>query len=147
TYIVDDIGDTVVEMENGGTDTVQTTVASYILDANVENLTFTGTGDFTGAGNGLNNVITGGAGNDSLYGGDGNDRLLGGDGDDFLHGGAGDDILNAGGGNDAVNGGAGNDTINLGAGFSTIVYDEENFGDDVVASFDANPNGGGQDRI
>ena len=147
TYIVDDVGDTVVEMENGGTDTVQTTVASYILDANVENLTFTGTGDFTGAGNGLNNVITGGAGNDSLYGGDGNDRLLGGDGDDFLHGGAGDDILNAGGGNDTLNGGAGNDTINLGAGFSTIVYDEENFGDDVVASFDANPNGGGQDRI
>ena len=147
TYVVDDIGDTVVELENGGTDTVQTTVASYILDANVENLTFTGTGDFTGAGNGLDNVVTGGVGNDSLYGGDGNDRLVGGDGDDFLHGGAGDDTLNAGAGNDAVNGGGGNDTINLGAGFNTIVYDEEGFGDDTVASFDANPNGGGQDRI
>lgn len=147
TYIVDDIGDTVVELENGGTDTVQTTVASYILDANVENLTYTGTGTFTGAGNELNNVITGGAGNDSLYGGAGNDRLVGGDGDDFLHGGAGDDVINAGNGNDAVNGGAGNDTINLGAGFSRLVYDELDFGDDVVSSFDANPTGGGQDKI
>lgn len=147
TYIVDDIGDTVVELAGGGTDTVQTTVASYILDANVENLTFAGAGDFTGAGNGLDNVVTGGDGNDSLYGGDGNDRLSGGDGDDFLDGGAGDDVLNAGAGNDAVRGGAGNDTINLGDGFSTIVYDAPDFGSDTVASFDANPNGGGQDRI
>jgi Ca2+-binding RTX toxin-like protein len=147
TYIVDDLGDTVVELANGGTDTVQTTLASYLLDANVENLAYTGTGSFTGAGNGLDNTLTGGVGNDSLYGGAGNDRLFGEDGNDFLDGGDGDDTINAGAGNDAVRGGAGNDTINVGDGFSTIVYDTADFGNDTVASFDANPNGGGQDRI
>lgn len=147
TYIVSDLRDVVVEEENGGRDTVQTSVATYILNPNVENLTFTGTGDFTGAGNELNNVITGGDGNDSLYGEDGADRLVGGLGDDLLHGGAGDDRLNGGNGDDAINGGAGDDAINVGAGFNTIVYDQENFGNDTVASFDANPNGGGQDKI
>jgi Ca2+-binding RTX toxin-like protein len=116
------------------------------LDVNVERLTYTGAGDFTGAGNELDNIITGGIGADSLYGGLGSDRLVGGEGDDSLHGGDGGDVLNGGGGNDAIHGGAGNDTINVGGGFNTIVYDTANFGTDTVASFDANPNGG-QDKI
>jgi Ca2+-binding RTX toxin-like protein len=146
TYIVDDLEDTVVELANGGTDTVQTSLSSYTLDANVERLAYTGTGEFTGAGNELDNIITGGVGADSLYGGLGNDRLVGGEGNDSLHGGDGDDTLNGGAGDDAIHGGAGNDTINVGGGFNTIVYNEANFGTDTVASFDANPNGG-QDKI
>ncbi|KQY26650.1 peroxidase family protein [Rhizobium sp. Root482] len=146
SYIVDDLGDTVVELANGGTDTIQTSLSSYTLDANVERLTYTGTGEFTGAGNGLDNVITGGIGADSLYGDLGNDRLVGGEGDDFLDGGDGDDTLNGNNGNDAVRGGAGNDTINVGGGFNTIVYNTANFGTDTVASFDANSTGG-QDKI
>jgi Ca2+-binding RTX toxin-like protein len=137
TYIVDDLGDTVVELANGGTDTVQTSLASYMLDANVENLTYTGTGDFTGAGNELNNIITGGTGADSLFGGDGNDTINGGSGDDSLQGGAGNDTLNGGDGNDAINGGAGNDTIDVGGGFNTIVYNQPGFGNDIINSFDA----------
>ena len=73
TYVVDNVGDVVVEAVGGGTDTVQTTLSSYTLGANVENLTFTGTGNFKGTGNGLANVITGGAGNDTLDGGAGSD--------------------------------------------------------------------------
>lgn len=146
TYIVDDLGDTVVELANGGTDTVQTSLSSYTLDANVERLTYTGAGEFTGAGNELDNIITGGTGADSLYGGLGNDRLVGGEGNDSLHGGDGDDTLNGGDGDDAIHGGTGDDTINVGGGFNTIVYNEANFGTDTVASFDANPNGG-QDKI
>ena len=53
------------EAVGGGTDTVQTTLSSYTLGANVENLTFTGTGNFAGTGNALNNVILGGAGTDT----------------------------------------------------------------------------------
>src|SRR5690606_35267789 len=94
TYIIDDYGDTVVELENeGNADEILAGIDSYSLDANVERLTYTGTGDFTGAGNELDNRITGGAGNDSLYGLDGNDRLDGGEGDDYLDGGSGDDDL------------------------------------------------------
>ena len=50
------------EAAGAGTDTVQTALASYTLGAaNVENLTFTGSGNFAGTGNALDNVITGGA--------------------------------------------------------------------------------------
>ena len=98
TYVVDAAADVVVEVAGGGTDTVQTSLASYTLGANVENLTYTGVGNFVGNGNGLNNVITGGVGNDTLNGGGGNDILTGGDGADVLNGGAGNDTLLGGDG-------------------------------------------------
>ncbi len=62
---------------------MQTALAAYALSLNVENLTFTGTTAFTGTGNSLNNVITGGIGNDTLNGGAGADTLIGGLGDDL----------------------------------------------------------------
>ncbi|HEY8117621.1 MAG TPA: hypothetical protein VIE91_00130 [Methylophilaceae bacterium] len=97
TYIVNDAADIITETATGGTsDTVQTSSLDSIdlsSDyANVENLTYTGSGDFTGTGNELNNVITGGSGNDTLIGNAGNDTLIGGAGDDSLDGGAGNDI-------------------------------------------------------
>ncbi|MGO7160974.1 M10 family metallopeptidase C-terminal domain-containing protein, partial [Rhizobium johnstonii] len=84
TYIVDNVGDVVTEGLNEGGDLIKTTLSSYALTniANVENLTFTGTGDFIGTGNALANAITGGAGNDTLDGGAGNDKLDGGAGND-----------------------------------------------------------------
>ena len=81
-FIVDDAGDIVIEASAGGTDRVETNLASYTLTANVENLKFTGAGNFSGAGNDLANTITGGAGNDTLNGGAGVDTLVGGAGDD-----------------------------------------------------------------
>ena len=54
------------------------------LAAYVENLRFNGVGGFLGIGNGLDNVIAGGAGTDPLYGADGNDVLIGGAGADAL---------------------------------------------------------------
>ena len=69
TYVVDNVGDTVTENPNEGIDTVRTTLASYTLGANVENLAFIGTGNFTGTGNALNNVITGGSGINTFNGG------------------------------------------------------------------------------
>ena len=93
TYIVDNTGDVVTEAINQGIDTISTTLTSFSLAAlaNVENLTFTGTADFTGTGNAVANVITGGSGNDKLDGGSGNDTLDGGAGNDTMLGGAGSD--------------------------------------------------------
>ncbi len=82
SYVVSNAGDTIVENAGEGTDTVLTGIASYTLRTNLENLTYTGTGSFTGVGNAANNVIIGGAGADVLVGSSGNDTLTGGGGID-----------------------------------------------------------------
>uniref|UniRef100_A5W572 Animal heme peroxidase n=3 Tax=Gammaproteobacteria TaxID=1236 RepID=A5W572_PSEP1 len=153
TYVVDDAGDVVVEATGAGTDLVRTTLASHTTTANVENLAYTGVGNFTGTGNGLANIIDGGAGNDTLSGdggndvlngnagndtlnGDaGNDQLFGGLGDDQLRGGGGDDSLDAGGGNDTLLGEAGNDNLNGGAGDDSL---DGGNGNDTLQGGDGN---------
>ncbi|WP_281705074.1 peroxidase family protein [Aeromonas taiwanensis] len=156
TYVVDSANDVVTEAAGGGTDTVQTgTLATYTLGADVENLIYTGNGPFTGNGNGLDNVITGGggvdtlsgaAGNDTLNGGAGNDTLNGNQGNDTLNGGVGADILNGDVGDDRLDGGTGNDTMNGGAGDDIFLFGQGSFGADVINGFDATA-GGGQDLL
>ncbi|NEK39798.1 calcium-binding protein, partial [Rhizobium leguminosarum] len=48
TYIVDNAGDSVAENAAVGTDTVRTTLASYTLGSDLENLTYIGTAAFAG---------------------------------------------------------------------------------------------------
>lgn len=85
TYIVDNIGDIVVENANEGTDLVESTV-SYTLGANVENLRFvfgtTGALAFEATGNTLDNVINGNEFNNVINGGTGIDNMTGEDGND-----------------------------------------------------------------
>jgi Ca2+-binding RTX toxin-like protein len=121
TYLVDNVADVVVEGAGGGIDTVLATSASYTLSANVENLTFTGVGNFTGTGSADNNTITGGAGANTLSGAGGDDTIFGGIGNDTLNGDAGNDVLNGDAGNDILNGGAGIDTIHGGTGADTLI--------------------------
>ena len=80
TYLVDSTLDVIVEAAAGGIDTVSSSV-DYVLSANVENLTLTGSA-LSGTGNGEANSITGTAGNNTLDGGGGNDTLNGGGGND-----------------------------------------------------------------
>jgi Ca2+-binding RTX toxin-like protein len=83
-YIANGSGAVLVnELAGGGDDEVRTNQASYTLSAEVERLTYTGTGSFTGRGNAGDNIITGGAGNDVLFGGAGADQLIGGAGFDI----------------------------------------------------------------
>ena len=106
TYIVDNAGDVVTEAAGEGTDTVNTNLGSYTLGANVENLNFTGAGNFAGTGNTLANVIVGGAGNDTLDDGGvgGADTLNGGAGNDtYFVRNAGETILDSGVGVNTVN--------------------------------------------
>ena len=99
TYVVDNVGDYVLEDIGGGTDIVMASI-SYMLTANVENLTLTGATAINGYGNSLDNVLTGNAGANYLDGGAGNDSLIGGAGNDTLTGGAGNDTLDGGAGAD-----------------------------------------------
>ena len=89
-YIVDSPTDSLIEVANAGTDTVESSI-TFTLGDHLENLTLTGTDDMDGAGNELNNLITGNSGQNHLTGGEGNDTLDGGMGNDTLEGGKGDD--------------------------------------------------------
>ena len=83
-FIVDNVGDVVIEVEGGGSnDEIQTSV-TYTLPAFVNNLTLTGTANLNGFGNELANIITGNAGNNFLDGGQGSDLIIGGAGNDRL---------------------------------------------------------------
>ncbi|MET0529177.1 MAG: calcium-binding protein [Microvirga sp.] len=101
TYFVDDAGDVIVELANGGIDTVNANV-SYTLSTNVENLALAGSNgplskdNINGTGNALDNHISGNYGSNRLLGLEGNDTLMGGmDGVDTLEGGSGDDVYYA----------------------------------------------------
>jgi Ca2+-binding RTX toxin-like protein len=106
-YYVDNAVDRVDEAEDGGNgiDTVVSSInfnlasATQIFGA-VERLVLSSTGNTSGVGNGLANVITGNAGNNGLYGVAGNDALNGAAGNDTLNGGVGLDTLTGGVGND-----------------------------------------------
>lgn len=81
TYSVDSSDDVVQENASEGTDLVQST-ASYILGANVENLTLLGNTSINGTGSSGANSITGNSAANVLDGGAGADTLIGGAGDD-----------------------------------------------------------------
>jgi Ca2+-binding RTX toxin-like protein len=81
TYVVDATGDVVTEAASEGSDLVIASL-SHTLRPNVERLTFTGTGDFTGVGNDLANILIGNSGNNILDGGTGADAMRGGAGND-----------------------------------------------------------------
>jgi large repetitive protein len=130
-------GDTVIENANEGTDEIRTDQLNFSLatnGTNVENLRYTGNGDFAGTGNALNNLIFGGTGDDILRGGDGSDTLFGGAGADDLFGEAGNDTFIFGsdyrsasytGTQITVNGSVADyaeDTVDGGTGFDTLRF-------------------------
>ena len=119
-YVVDNASDKVIEAADEGADLVLVALARYKLPSHVENLTFTTRGSHIGIGNGLDNVITGGAGTDRLLGGGGADTLLGGNSNDYLSGGRGRDTLQGGNGDDTLDGGSGNDVLDGGIGADNL---------------------------
>jgi Ca2+-binding RTX toxin-like protein len=137
-YLVADAGDVVIELAAEGVDTVKTTVATLVLAANVENLVYTGAAAFTGTGNALDNIITGGNKGAKLDGGAGNDSLSGGAGNDSLQGGSGDDTLVGGAGKDTIDGGLGNDVLKLAGDFASYTVTRPTALDTVLTDTNGN---------
>ena len=110
----------IFELPNGGIDQVVIAespwniISTYSLQADVENLSYDGTSNFSGFGNNANNTIEGGIGAD---------LLLGGKGDDILRGELGDDILDGDSGINQLFGNGGNDLITIGSADTGLVYD------------------------
>ncbi|MDD2830065.1 MAG: DUF4347 domain-containing protein [Sulfuricurvum sp.] len=82
-YVVDTIGDSVIESMDEGIDKVSSSI-DYTLGQNVEKLSFRGTADLNGTGNELNNKLIGNSGDNILNGLNGNDILTGGTGRDLF---------------------------------------------------------------
>jgi VCBS repeat-containing protein len=132
TYVVDNVGDVLIELPGEGVDTVQSSITHTLL-ADFENLTLTGSAAINGVGNAANNVLTGNGAANLLTGLDGDDTLNGGAGADTMVGGTGDDLDNVLTGNSGANildGGLGADTMVGGAG--NDVYLVDNVGDVVT---------------
>ena len=104
-FLVDNVGDQVIESENEGLDKVISTV-SFDLAPSIEVLQLTGSGDSNGTGNDESNTLIGNSGSNVLSGLDGDDFLSGGFGNDILVGGihsvGGWNTLDGGGDSDAV---------------------------------------------
>jgi Ca2+-binding RTX toxin-like protein len=150
-YVVGQIGDVVIELAGGGSDTVRAE-ASFDAGAGSE-IEFISTTDqlLTTALNifatDTDNEIRGNNGSNELRGRGGNDLLLGYLGDDRLFGGAGNDSLFAGEGNDYLDGGTGNDNLQGDAGNDTLLGGDDNdiaFGS---AGDDSIQGGAGNDRL
>ncbi len=117
-YSVDNPADVVLEDPRSGTDKVFTTLASYTLPENVEDLSFSGAISHTGIGNTLGNEFFGSTGQDTFYGLGGNDRF------------------HSLGGGDLCHGGKGGDTYFLETGDSAIELPDEGF-DQIAGQFDS----------
>jgi Ca2+-binding RTX toxin-like protein len=124
TYVVDNVGDVVIENAGEGTDTIVASMTtSLVSQVNIENLTLTGLLAANATGNDSNNVLTGNDGNNLLLGGLGNDSLVGGAGVDTLDGGVGNDTMVGGLGNDVYYVDSSLDVLveNVGEGIDTVV--------------------------
>ena len=80
-YLVDNINDVVIELADGGNDSVWTSV-DYTLSDNVEDGMMIGNNNLNLTGNALNNNLNGNEGDNILSGGLGADRMFGAGGDD-----------------------------------------------------------------
>lgn len=76
-YVISAAGDSIVEFAGEGQDRVETALSSYTLRTNLEDLTYTGSGAFTGTGNAAANALIGAGGDDVLIGLGGNDYAEG----------------------------------------------------------------------
>ncbi len=116
-YIVDNMGDVVIESAGQGFDEVRTSVSGYVLPANVESLVFTSAAGGVLLANAINNVVVGGAGADLFRLDDGGvDQAFGNGGaDGFFFGGA----MTS---EDQVDGGEGSDQLALQGVYAGLTF-------------------------
>lgn len=125
-YVVDNVGDLVIEYAGEGSFDRVTSTVSYSLatTSEVEVLSLVGAAALVGIGSSTNNSIVGNEFDNTLAGRGGDDVIKAGAGNDILFGDDGDDDLRGGAGNDIVEGGIGGDTMSGGAGDDYYYVDD-----------------------
>ena len=124
-YVVDNQADSILEQVGEGIDTIQSAI-SYVLGANLENLTLLGNASITAAGNQLNNWLIGNSGDNILDGRSGDDRMEGGDGGDvYLVDSLGDVVIE-------------NDDRSIDKVFSTVSFQLRDYLEDLTLTGSAN---------
>ena len=116
TFIVDNTGDTILELAGYGFDTVKTSLASYGLAGPLEAMIYTGSGISPGPAIRSTTAWRAARAMTRSSAARGNDTLLGGAGADKLNSGIGDDLIVGGAGNDTMAGDAGRDIFAFLAG-------------------------------
>lgn len=135
TYFIDNNSNMIIENTDEGIDVVNSSITLVLAD-NIENLVLTGTVEIDGAGNILQNILTGNEAANKINGGANNDILIGNAGDDTLNGGLNADNLQGESGNDTYivddlndvvseNSGSGTDTVSSSINY-TLVANVEN---------------------
>jgi Ca2+-binding RTX toxin-like protein len=153
TFYLDSLNDVIVELANGGKDTMIIDLLSGSGSkalGEVENVTLLGSAAVNISGGGAANSITGNDGNNSLSGAGGSDTIVGGAGNDTISGGDAADTLNGGDGVDwlsyagsatAVSGTL-NYSLATGTGTDSVSYFENilgtSFGDTITGDSYAN---------
>ncbi len=148
-YLVDNLGDSLVENTSEGTDTVQSSVSFSLASLpNIENVVLTGTANINATGNAAANRLIGNDGANALDAGGGNDLLDGGAGADTMIGGAGDDIYVVDNVGDAINESAGGGVDTVIASVSFDISGQANL-ENIALSGIANLNatGNGSDNV
>ncbi len=108
-----------------GDDSIQGSGGNDTLVGGEGNDTITGGNNDSLPGAGGGESISGGIGDDTITSGDGaNDTIFGGPGDDSIQGSGGNDTIDGGDGNDTIIGGGGSESIDGGSGDDTITSGE-----------------------
>jgi Ca2+-binding RTX toxin-like protein len=138
TYFVDVSGETITELSGQGIDTVNSSV-NFTLgnSSNLENLNLIGSGNVTGTGNDLDNLLFGNSGNNTLTGGLGNDTYYGGAGTDTMNDtvtGGSNDVYRwgRGDGQDTITDAGGSDRIEIATGITAAQLTQTRSGNNLV---------------
>ncbi|NKI93740.1 calcium-binding protein [Rhizobacter sp. SG703] len=136
TYAVDVSGETIAEVAGQGIDTVNSQVSiTTALWSNVENLNLLGSGNLTGLGNELDNLLFGNSGANTLSGAAGNDTYYGGGGNDTLSDTASSNDVyrwGRGDGQDTITDAGGTDRIEIASGISAAQLTQTRSGNNLV---------------